>query len=573
MNYKLYENSLNDTERVIETILLNRGIMDPKTYLNLDSSCCNSFDALSNIGTAVECFDQHFENNDVITILVDCDPDGYTSAAAMYSYIKRLNPAYPVKYILHNNNKAHGLSKMGKGDFDVPEDTKLFIIPDAGSNDVRELNSLVAQGVDCICLDHHQVEDWVGECDAIIVNNQTSENYTCKDFSGVGIVYEFLRALDDYMLYDYADEFLDLVAFGNISDVMSIKNYQTRYYIERGMKNIKNKFLKALDVAQEFSTKGEINIHNISWYWTPVCNGMIRIGNYEDRDLLFRAFIETDEVFKYQKRGSSIVMDEDIYTRAARLCKNAKSRQDKLRDSLCEELKEDVDPDDKILMLAAPDHADPGIIGLAAMKLADWSGKPCILLRDQGGGVYSGSCRNCHNSPVADFKELVNSTRLFAYAQGHPGAFGCSIYEDCLLDAKERLNEAMENIEYDDTIYCDFVLKAEDVGFNFVKTIDDSKWIYGSGIEEPVIALENVCVSVDDCVIMGANSDSVAFMTGGIKYCKFKCDFSDDLLSFAEGVVANELVLNVVGKASINEYKGTSTAQFIIDDYEIVSMY
>lgn len=498
-------------------------------------------------------------------------PDGYTSAAAMYNYIKRLNPDYPVQYIIHSNNKSHGLSKMEKGDFDIPDETKLFIIPDAGSNDVNELNELVKKGIDCICLDHHDIEDWVGESDAIIVNNQTSENYTCKDFSGVGIVYEFLRALDDYYLYDYADEFLDLVAFGNISDVMSIKNYQTRYYIEKGINNITNKFLKALDKAQEFSTKGEINIHNIAWYWTPICNGIIRIGSHEERDLLFRAFIETDEIFEYVKRSGEIV-DEDIYTRAARLCKNAKARQDKMRDNLCEELKADVNKEDKVIMLAAPEDADPGIIGLAAMRLADWAGKPCILLKEYSPGIFGGSCRNCNKSPVKDLKSLLDSTRLFNYNMGHANAFGTEIYEENLLDARDALNDALENIEYDDTIYCDFILDANEIETDFIYAINNSKWIYGTGIDEPMIALENVEVCLEDCMIMGKNADSVAFMFGGIKYCKFKCKENDDLLDFANGYIANELTLNVVGRLSINEYRGQSTAQFIIEDYEIISM-
>lgn len=74
MNYKLYENSLNDTERVIETILLNRGIVDPDAYLNLDSSYCNEYENLNNINDAVKCFDKHFERGDDIAVLVDCDP-------------------------------------------------------------------------------------------------------------------------------------------------------------------------------------------------------------------------------------------------------------------------------------------------------------------------------------------------------------------------------------------------------------------------------------------------------------------------------------------------------------------
>ena len=44
-------------------------------------------------------------------------PDGYTSAALIYNYIKEIDENYPVHYIIHNNNKSHGLAKMDDGDF------------------------------------------------------------------------------------------------------------------------------------------------------------------------------------------------------------------------------------------------------------------------------------------------------------------------------------------------------------------------------------------------------------------------------------------------------------------------
>lgn len=488
----------------------------------------------------------------------------------MYGYIKKLDKDHPVTYVIHNANKTHGLSKMGRGDFDIPDDTKLFIVPDAGSNDIQELEWLTSRGVDCICLDHHQIDVDTSTCGAIIVNNQASEKYTCKDFSGVGIVYEFLRALDDYALYNYADDFLDLVAFGNISDVMSIKDYQTRYYINKGISNIRNKFLLALNKAQEFSTNGEINIHNISWYWTPICNAMIRVGSYEDRDLMFRAFIETDEVFPYQKRGSSQIVEEDIYTRAARLCKNIKAKQDKMRDAMFEDLKEMINPDDKI-HIAVLDDGDPGIIGLSAMKLADWSGKPCVVLREKDEGILSGSCRNCNNSPVANLKELLNSTQIFNYVQGHDNACGTEIYAHRIDYAREELNNALDNVKYDDIIYCDFIIDAENMEYEFIQEIENSKWLYGTGIEEPVVAVENINIMAEDCMVIGKNFDSVTFMYYGIKYCKFKCKPNDPLLKFAMGEKTNEITLNVVGKCSINIFRGSISPQMIIDDYEIVN--
>lgn len=568
MEYRLFTNSLNDKDNVIETVLLNRGIENPQEYLNLTENCCNDYNSLNNINEAVECFNKHFEMKNDIAILVDCDPDGYTSAALIYKYIKDLDEDYPVYYIIHDNNKAHGLAKMDSGDFELPEDTKLFIIPDAGTNDVEQLNTLIENGIDCICLDHHEKESSDIECKAIIVNNQISDDYTCKSFSGVGIAYEFTKALDDYYVCDLANKYLDLVAFGNVSDVMDIRNAQTRYYIEQGMKNINNKFLQAIAKAQEFSTKGEVNIHNISWYWTPICNSIIRIGSLEDRDLLFRAFIETDEVFPYKKRGSTEFVDEDIYTRAARLCKNTKSKQDKMRDKLCEELKEQVNQEDKVAILVAND-ADSGIVGLSTMRLAEWANKPCIVLREHEEGVLGGSARNFNNSPIKDFKEVVSSVGLFNFAQGHGNAFGCEINKDKLEEAREALNKILEDYHYDDTIYCDFVLDSEDIDYWFVKTIEDSKWIYGTGIEEPTVAVENITVTAEDCMVMGQNLDAIAFMYNGIKYCKFKCKEDDELLDFASGTGDEEITLNLVGKCSMNTYGGSTTAQFIIDDYEI----
>ena len=54
-----------------------------------------------------------------------------------------------------------------------------------------------------------------------------------------------------------------------------------------------------------------------------------------------------------------------------------------------------------------------------------------------------------------------------------------------------------------------------------------------------------------------------------IKYCKFKCKEDDELLDFASGTGDEEITLNLVGKCSMNTYGGSTTAQFIIDDYEV----
>lgn len=363
LKFKLYKNSknnYNDLKNIQIDFLKNRDIENPKEYLSLDHSAELDYGLLDNIGEAVELFLSHFDNNDKIQVLVDEDVDGNCSAAMMYSYIKRLNKDYPVEYILHNRTKAHGLEGLDN-DVIVDKNTKLLIVPDAGTNDVEACKTLKDRGIDILILDHHeQAKDKEGNLIdnpyALIVNNQMSEFYTNKNFCGAGIVYKFLKALDDFLWCEYADDFLDLVALANISDVMDMRSPETKYLVEVGLHNISNKFFQALINAQEYSMGGVINIHNIQWYATPILNGCTRFGSPEEKELMFKAFIEQDAWFEYKKRATkdkpAEVIQESIYDRAARLAKNAKARQDKSREKSVQMIFDQIgeNPNDKVIM-------------------------------------------------------------------------------------------------------------------------------------------------------------------------------------------------------------------------------
>ena len=144
MKYRLYESGNNDTSNVIKEVLKNRGINDYEKYLNLDESVLIPYQKLDNIDSAVHLFINHFNRKNKIEILVDSDPDGFCSAAMMYSYIKKLDNKYPVNYIMHTKAKSHGLGD----DITVSEDTNLLIIPDAGTNDTEECKKLSDKGID-----------------------------------------------------------------------------------------------------------------------------------------------------------------------------------------------------------------------------------------------------------------------------------------------------------------------------------------------------------------------------------------------------------------------------------------
>lgn len=581
MKYKLIGD--NDARNVIKTVLNNRGIDDAESYLHLTNSSVQDYDVLLNMNEAVKCFTNHYEAKNKIVVMPDEDCDGYTSSAMLYLYIKSLDENYPIEYIMHTKPKMHGLS--GEEYLKVPEDTKLLIIADAGTNDAYECNKLIEQDIDIIILDHHDAnyqDESEDEVDyqtaeynkAIIVNNQLSSEYKNKDLSGAGVVYRFLQALDEELWEDHADDFLDLCCVGNVADVMDIRNFETRYFVNQGVSNFKNKFLVALAKAQEYSMRGGITVHNISWYIAPVLNSITRIGTIEERELVFRAMIEQDEVFSYNKRGVGVV-DENIYDRAARIAKNAKSRQDKQRDKVFNELLDQANLNDKIVFLESK-QATTGLVGLSAMKLADTLKRPVIIVKEitkNGEAVLSGSCRNYDGSPIPDLKELILKTNSFIFCSGHGNAAGLAIKRDNVEEAKSKFAELLKLVDFNPEIPCDFIFDIDDLDVSFIQTIDNYSWLWGTGIKEPKVAVENIVVKRSDIHIQGKDFNSVTFTINDIKFVKFSMKENDPLLEWAsawDGEDSDKIILNVVGEVSVNEYKGTLTPQFIIKDSEII---
>ena len=579
MKYRLYENGNNDTSNVIKEVLKNRGIKDYEKYLNLDESVLIPYQKLDDMDSAVHLFMNHFNQKNKIEILVDSDPDGFCSAAMMYSYIKKLDNEYPVNYIMHTRAKSHGLGD----DVTVSEDTNLLIIPDAGTNDTEECKKLSDKGIDILILDHHESEG--NNPYAIIVNNQMSREYSNKDFCGAGIVYKFLQALDAETWSEFADDYLDLCALANIGDVMDMRSFETRYVVNAGLSNINNKCFQALIRAQDYSISGEINIHNIQWYITPILNGMIRVGSNNEKELLFRAFIEQDEFFEYKKRATknkpSEVIQESIYDRAARLCKNAKSRQDKMREKGVDAIAEIVNnmpSDNKIVMADVTEVLDSGLTGVVAIKIAEQYNKPCILLKryfdkKTNTEMFGGSARNINNSPIDSFKDIVNSTGVIG-GKGHANAFGIV---DLPVSNKDKalnsINSLLKDTVYDSTYKVDFILDTNDITISLVQELSQFKNIVGQGIEEPQLAIENISLTRDCFEVFGKNEDTISFTINGIKFIQFKCKEGNQLYDFIQDAwCENDYIsFNIVGRPSINDYNGIKTPQVTIEDVAVIS--
>lgn len=564
MKYHLIQGSLNDINNPIETVLLNRGINDWKHYLSLTEDDIETWEHLDNINKAVACFVRHFENRDVISILVDTDTDGVCSSTIMAKYIWSIDPEYPVNLILHNNNKAHGLS----GDFDIPNNTKLLIIPDAATNDVDECIKLINSGLSVILLDHH-IRSNNQTNPAIVVNNQISEEYYNKDACGAHVTYDFLRAVDEYYWEDYSSEFVDLVALADLSDVMSIKSESTKAMVNLGLQNINNKMLKEIIKAQDFSMKGVINPHTITFYVTPLINSFLRMATLEERELLTRAFCEIEsETFEYTKRGESFPIEENIYEHVVRLMKSYKGKQDRARDKAVKLLLDKASECDmdKVAIINATEELDGPLTGLVAIRISEAINKPVLLVRDHEGAL-AGSGRAFDNCPIEDFRGLVETCPYTDWGQGHNSAFGCQLPKDNVELAKQWFNDQLRDVSMEKIYHVDFIIDVDDLDVGFIQEIDRYQNLWGHGVAEPFMAIENITIKRSDIRVQGKDSNSVAFTINDIKFVQFKMDEYDDLLAWASdwsGDENDQITINVVAEVNVSEWKGIYTPQVTI---------
>lgn len=569
MRYELIKGSTNNTSNPLETVLLNRGVENYKKYLNLSENDIEPYEHLDNIDEAVECFAKHFEYGSPIGILVDTDTDGVCSATIMAKYILSMRHDYPVHMIVHQKNKAHGLESQ---DFKIPNGVRLMIVPDSSSNDIDDCQKLIDTGVDVIVLDHHEKSD-TRKFPGILINNQTSSNYYNKAASGTHVTWDFLRALDEHYWNDYASQFVDLVALANIADVMNIKSESTRAAINIGLQNISNKMFEELVRSQDFSMKGRTNPHTIAFCIAPMINAFLRLATFEERELLVRAFCEDESgTFEYTKRGASFPTQENIYEHMARLMTSYRGKQNRSRDKSVKLLLDKAleHDNDKVVIMDATSEIDQSLTGLVAIRISEAINKPVLLVRKHNDEL-AGSGRAFNNCPITDFRALTEQCPYITFAQGHNAAFGTSLLAKNLENVRNWFNEKLESVSMDKVYAVDFILDVDDIDVGFIRTIDQYQDLWGQGLAEPLVAIENIVLKRSDVHVQGKNFDSIAFTVNDIKYVLFKLPETDSLLEWASAWEDDnsEIVLNVVVKVSLNEYQGVYTPQCMIEEYTI----
>ena len=572
---------MRDNVSLLEQILYNRGfktIEDIQHFLNVDENDLYDPLLLDNMRAGVEMLAKHISNNDNAIIIIDSDCDGYTSSAIFLNYLNRHFPSWVqnhISYVVHDG-KQHGLNDQDIASY-LEKNIRLVIAPDSASNDYDQHATLKQYGIDCLILDHHEADGGYSP-DACVINNQLSENYPTKSLCGAGVVYKFCCYIDSLMETNYAIDYEDLAALGEIADMMDQRDFETHYIIKDGLQRIRNPFFVEMMNRQKYQFEGGITPIGIAFYIVPYINAMTRSGTLDEKLLMFEAMLEwrSDEKIPSTKRGCKGQI-ETRHEQAGRTCVNVKSRQKRSQDSSLEYVENLIEEQNllnhKILIVRVPEEmVDKNLAGLIANQLTSKYARPTLILRiiedEDGNVVYSGSGRNYGRSRLDNFRDFCNQTGMIVFAQGHASAFGISIKDKYFNDFVSFTDELLKDFNFAPCYSVDLEVTAEQLTDQEVFAIGSNADIWGQNLDEPLIAITNIKIDSEGINYMGERKDTLRLTFPGRKTSMIKFHVKDEDKAMLDPN-GGTLVLTAIGKCALNHYNGSVTPQILLEDFEI----
>ena len=500
-------------------------------------------------------------NKEKIGIFGDYDVDGAASTAILGNYLSELNLDYEI-YIPDRKKEGYGPSVKSFEDL-IKKKVKLIFTVDCGTLSFEAINYAKENSVDVIVLDHHQSEVKLPNAFAIVNPNRLDDNSNLQYLCAAGVTFMFLVSLNKKLrtnnwfvennlkepnLIDY----LDLVSLGTVCDVVPLIGLN-RAIVKQGLKILKTK--KNLGLKTLFDVcKIETNpsTYHIGYLIGPRINAGGRVGK--------------------SSHGANLLLSKDPKTTfkiATELDQYNKERQMLEKDLLQKIVNETKNySNDPVLILSGKNWHE-GVIGIVAARLKDRFNKPVIII-SLNGDIGKASARSIVGFDIGTMIISATQENILIKGGGHKMAGGFSIKIGNIEKFKNFAFRKFKNMNEDLTVkkplLLDSIIAPSAINLDFYKKVSLLS-PFGSGNPEPRFVIE--CLKTINGKVVGERHiKSILIGEDGttIKSIAFNATESD-LGSYL--LKKNNKPFNIAGKLSLNEWRGQSNVEFIIDDISV----
>ena len=500
-------------------------------------------------------------NKEKVGIFGDYDVDGATSTALLGKYFTELKIPYEI-YIPDRKKEGYGPSIKSFKEL-IDKGVKIIFTVDCGTLSFDAIEFAKENNTDVIVLDHHQSEIKLPKAFSVINPNRFDDESNLQYLCAAGVTFMFLVSinrklrLESWFKKNKIDEpnlinYLDLVSLGTVCDVVPLIGLN-RAIVKQGLKILKiknNLGLKTLlDICKIESNP---SIYHLGFMLGPRINAGGRVGKCS--------------------HGANLLLDTDpknAFKLASELDQFNKERQMLEKDLLRKLLNETKDySKDPVLVLSGSNWHE-GIIGIVAARLKDKFNKPVIIISIDG-EIGKASARSIVGFDIGSVIIAATQDKILLKGGGHKMAGGFSINIKNIEKFKEFVFRKFRNINEDLTsekpLYLDSTISPAAVNLDFYNKVNNLA-PFGSGNPEPKFIIENL-KTVNSKIVGEKHIKSILIGMDGssIKTIAFNA-VENDLGAYL--LKNNNKIFNIAGKLSLNEWKGQSNVEFIIDDISV----
>lgn len=420
------------------------------------------------------------DNMEKIAVYGDYDADGVTSTAMLYSYLETRG-ADVIFYIPQREGEGYGMN-IGAVEYLKEQGVSLIVTVDNGISSVQEVARANELGIDVVVTDHHRPQEILPDAVAVVDAYRPDDTSPYKHFSGVGIAFKLLMALEDGAgdVEDLLEAYSDLAAIGTIGDIVPLTG-ENRTLIRAGLERLSQSDRPGVQALLENAgiAGKALTSTNVAFTLVPRINATGRMGAPERAvRLLISGYEEEAEV-----------LSEEI-------CADNEERR-RVEVEIAEAAFADIEAKgytkDRVVVVDG-ENWHHGVIGIVASRVTERCGKPCMII-SRGETEAKGSGRSIEGFSL--FEAICACGDLLIKFGGHPMAAGITLKPENIEAFRKRINQyAAEHFPQmpTQTVTLDCKLNPAALSVSMAQSLTQLE-PFGNGNPQPVFGLFNMELS------------------------------------------------------------------------------
>ena len=420
------------------------------------------------------------DNMEKIAVYGDYDADGVTSTAMLYSYLETRG-ADVIFYIPQREGEGYGMN-IGAVEYLKEQGVSLIVTVDNGISSVQEVARANELGIDVVVTDHHRPQEILPDAVAVVDAYRPDDTSPYKHFSGVGIAFKLLMALEDGAgdVEDLLEAYSDLAAIGTIGDIVPLTG-ENRTLIRAGLERLSQSDRPGVQALLENAgiAGKALTSTNVAFTLVPRINATGRMGAPERAvRLLISGYKEEAEV-----------LSEEI-------CADNEERR-RVEAEIAEAAFADIEAKgymkDRVVVVDG-ENWHHGVIGIVASRVTERCGKPCMII-SRGETEAKGSGRSIEGFSL--FEAICACGDLLIKFGGHPMAAGITLKSENIEAFRKRINRyAAEHFPQmpTQTVTLDCKLNPAALSVSMAQSLTQLE-PFGNGNPQPVFGLFNMELS------------------------------------------------------------------------------